>query len=72
MFETKNTIANLGCSILRHFGLETVNDTLPAADTWLEKGYRNVVVLLLDAMGLYNMEQLLSRDGFFYRHLKTA
>lgn len=69
MFEATNTIANLGCSILKHFGLHAVNDSLSAADAALQKGHRNVVVLLLDAMGVHNMEQLLSREGFFFRHM---
>lgn len=71
MFETTGTIANLSCSILKYFGLDTVNATLSAADAALVKEPRNVVVLLLDAMGMHNMEQLLCPDGFFYRHLVT-
>ncbi len=72
MFEQSGTIANLGCSILAHYGLTPPNGTLPAADKLLKQGARNVVVLLLDAMGTYNMRQLLAPDGFFFRNLRAT
>ena len=65
----QNCIANLSCSILRYFGIEPPNKTLPTADALLQKQYRNVVVLLLDGMGVANMKQHLEKDGFFQKHL---
>lgn len=71
MFERRDTIANLACSILAHFGVPDVpNATLPLADRLLEKGRQNVAVLLLDAMGKENIEELLDEGGFFRSHLK--
>ena len=73
MFEQCDTIANLACSLLKHFGVkDTPNATLPAADALLAHSGRNVVVLLLDAMGMENLEELLEADGFFRRHVHSC
>ena len=45
-------LVNLSQSILKHFGVETSANTLPEVDAMLDKGYSNVVVLLLDGMGV--------------------
>lgn len=63
-------IANLSCSIMKRFGVEPPNPTLPLADGLLsEKRYKNVVVLLLDGMGNNIVEANLAPDGFFRSHL---
>ena len=65
-----NCLVNLSRSILKEFGAETAADTLPAADKYLAGDYKNVVLLLLDAMGISVMEKHLAADGFFFSHLK--
>ena len=68
----RNCIANLACSILNHYGVTPPNATLPAADELLKNHpCKHVVVLLLDGMGVANMEKHLSPEGFFRRHLIT-
>ena len=42
---------------------------LQLADRYLERGYKNVVLLLLDAMGVSILERHLEKDGFFRSHL---
>ena len=64
-----NCLVNLSNSILKKFGAETTAETLPLADQYLQKDYQNVVVLLLDAMGISILEKHLDRDGFFRSHL---
>lgn len=64
-----NCIANLACSVMKHFGVEPPNPTLPLADGPLDKRYKNVVVLLLDGMGNNIIEANLAPDGFFRSHL---
>ncbi|MDE6728501.1 MAG: alkaline phosphatase family protein, partial [Oscillospiraceae bacterium] len=64
-----NCIANLACSVMKHFGITPPNPTLPLADGLLNKRYRNVVVMLLDAMGNNIIEANLAPDGFFRRNL---
>ncbi|MBR3341080.1 MAG: alkaline phosphatase family protein [Clostridiales bacterium] len=66
----KNSIANLPNSVLKYFGVETVGDTLPIFDTLLEKTYKNVVVLLLDGLGISTIHEHLKEDGAFLTHLK--
>lgn len=64
-----NCIANLACSVLKHFGVEPPNPTLPLADGLLDRNCKNVVVMLLDGMGNNIIEANLAPDGFFRRHL---
>ena len=65
----ENCIANLPNSILKKWGIPTVGDTLPLADKYLEKDYKNVVVLLLDGMGKHILEESLDEKGAFRSHL---
>ena len=67
-----NCIANLACSILHYYGVTPPNPTLPQADKLLCRPYKNVVLLLLDGMGVSSMKQHLSEHGFFRRNLKSA
>ncbi len=54
---------------MKRFGVRTTADTLGIADEYLAKGYKNVVVLLLDAMGTSIVEKHLAKEGFFRSHL---
>lgn len=65
----QNCIANLPNSILKKWNLATVGDSLPLADAYLKKEYKNVVVLLLDGMGTSILENILDKDGPFRSHL---
>lgn len=67
----KNSIANLACSILKYYGITPPNPTLPQADKLFNKEYKNVVVILLDGMGVSSIEKHLSPNGFFRQHLIT-
>ena len=62
-------LVNLASSVLRNFGAEPSAKTLPLADRFLAKNYKNVVVLLLDAMGTAIIEKHLAPDGLFRSHL---
>lgn len=61
----ENCIANLACSVLKYYGIEPPNGTLAAADRLLFREYKNVVILLLDGMGVSVMERHLQGEGFF-------
>lgn len=67
-----NSLVNLSCSVLKRFGAEYGHQTLPCADNWMEKGYRNVVVILLDGMGCDAMNYHLKQDGFFRKYYRCA
>ncbi|SNU05694.1 Predicted pyrophosphatase or phosphodiesterase, AlkP superfamily [Lachnospiraceae bacterium] len=64
-----NCLVNLANSILKKYGATTTANTLPLADEYLNRSYKNVVVLLLDAMGISILEKHLAEDGFFRSHL---
>ena len=64
-----NCIANLANSILEEFGIKEENrQGLKILEPYLEKGYENIVVILLDGMGKCIMDKNLERDGFFHTH----
>lgn len=65
----ENCLANLPNSILKYFGLPTVGKTLPLADSYLQKDYKNVVLLLLDGMGKHILENCLEEKGLFRKNL---
>ena len=67
-----NCLVNLSGSILKKFGAETAAETLPLADRFLAGEYKNVVLLLLDAMGMSILEKHLEKDGFFRSHTVGA
>lgn len=64
-----NNLVNLASSILKHFDAEYVHNTLKEADEFLEKEYNNVIVLLLDGLGVDAMEYHLQESGFFRRNM---
>lgn len=64
-----NCIANLANSVLVSFGAEANGDTLPMADRFLAGNHKNVVIFLLDGMGMSVIESNLEEDGFFRSHL---
>lgn len=64
-----NSIVNLACSILNHYGAECRHQTLPIFDNYLKKKYRNVVVMLFDGLGVDALEKHLGKDSFLRRHL---
>ncbi|MBR5116044.1 MAG: alkaline phosphatase family protein [Lachnospiraceae bacterium] len=68
----RKCLVNLANSMLKHFGAETSADTLSSADAYLTKDHKNVVVLLLDAMGSSILEKHLAADGFFRSHLRDT
>ena len=65
-------LVNLSNSVLKAFGAETTADTLDTADRYLARGYKNVVLLLLDAMGTSVVKKHLAADGFFRSHLQDT
>lgn len=67
-----NCLVNLSNSILKKFGAPTTAGTLPLADKYLEGEYKNVVLLILDALGTSIVERHLEENGFFRSHMAGA
>ena len=60
-----NSILNLSCSILNHFGVKPKHPTLPVADELLSGSYKHVVLVLLDGLGVNILEKHLRAGDFF-------
>ena len=67
-----NCLVNLSNSVLNRFGVKPLGKTLPSADRFLKKGYRNVVVLLLDGLGTCILEGNLNQAGFLRTHYQKT
>lgn len=65
----RHSILNLINSIEKYFGVPNDHPTLAIADTILEKQYRNVVMMVFDAMGSRNLETLLPVNSFLRSHM---
>ncbi|HHU72378.1 MAG TPA: hypothetical protein GXZ21_10155 [Clostridiales bacterium] len=64
-----NSIVSLSNSILKYFGARNEHSSLKDIDKLLEHQYNNVVVLLLDGMGMDALEYHLEEDSFFRRNI---
>ncbi|QAA32220.1 alkaline phosphatase family protein [Clostridium manihotivorum] len=64
-----NSIVNLACSILKYFGADSEHSTLKEVDELLKAQYKNVVVLLLDGLGIDILKHNLSENSFFRKNL---
>ena len=77
-----NCLVNLANSVLKRFaapaeggaeaGGRAAGKTLDTVDRYLDKGYKNVIVLLLDGLGTYIMEGNLGEDSFLRSNFKGS
>ncbi len=68
-----HSILNLSNSILADFGIPPYHATLPVLDGILAHGaYRHVVLLVCDAMGSMNLDELVPRNSFLLQHRKDS
>lgn len=65
----ENCITNLTGAVLKEFGIASEAGTLPVCEELFQKEYKNIVVLLLDGMGMSILEKNLTPGGFFRKHL---
>lgn len=63
------SLVNLSSSILKSFGVHTKEPGMEEIDALLTKDYKNVVLLLLDGMGVSIMEKTLNKAGAFWSNL---
>lgn len=67
MPDYNNSILNMVTSILNNYGAKNKHDSLPLVDKMLEKNYKNIVLVVLDGMGV-NVLKEASADGIFSKH----
>ena len=51
-----DSILNLSCSILNHYGIAAKHPGLPEVDSILSQNFKHVVVILLDGLGMNILE----------------
>ncbi len=72
MFQYLNyekSILSLINSNEKYYGIKNDHSTLKIADTILENRYRNVVVMVFDAMGSRNLQEMLPENSFLRKHM---
>lgn len=68
----QNNILNISESILKHYGCPVLHPTLETLDNILGKNYKNVVLMIYDAMGTGPLKKNLKSDSFLRRHFKQT
>ena len=64
-----NNILNISSSFAKYIGVDNFNyTTIPELDSELSKNYKNVVFMLLDALGTRALEQHLKEDSLLRRN----
>lgn len=65
-------IINISATLAEFLNCPNDKPTLPALQKELEKGYKNVVFLILDGLGMHPVEKNLASDSFLRRNIKQA
>jgi len=66
-----NNILNVISSIEKYYGINNPNPTLPLLDNLLKKNYQNVVLMVFDALGNYNLEKFPDLTKDLINHRQT-
>lgn len=64
-----NSLVSVTNSILKYYGAKTHHPTLFEVDNLLSKNYKNVVLLVIDGMGINVLERNLSQNAFLRQHI---
>ncbi len=64
-----NSIVSVTNSILRHYGAATHHASLPLLDELLSKKHKNVVLMVLDGLGVNVLERNLPKAAFLRKHV---
>lgn len=65
-----NSISAVPSAILRHYGATAQNSSSPLAGKYLKKGFRNVVLILLDGLGVNILTEHLPENSFLRQHMQ--
>lgn len=66
-----NSIMSISNSILKYYGAEPHHTTMLVVDELLSKDYTNVVLLVMDGMGVNVLERNLPENAFLRKHFRT-
>ncbi len=65
----QRSVVNISASLASYLGAPNDKPVLPELSEALEKGYKNVILLVLDGMGMHPLEQNAAAGGFFRRNI---
>ena len=67
-----NNIINISATLAAFLGCPNDKPTLPVLEEQLQKGYKNIVFLILDGLGIHPIDQNLSDDSFLKKNIKQV
>ena len=68
-----NSILSTVSSVLKAYGIPSIYPSIPVLDSMLSPRPKNIIILLLDGLGLTTLENLLPEDNFLRRnHIHTV
>lgn len=68
----KHCNMNISATLAEFLGAPNYNATLPIVKAELEKGYKNIVFICFDGMGIYPLEQNLEKHDYLRRNVKDT
>ena len=68
----KNNIVNISATLSAFLGCPNDKPVLPLLKRELEKGYKNVVLLILDGLGLHPLNINLAKDAFLRENIRQV
>ncbi len=68
----QNSILNVSNSILKYYGANVTHPTLPYLDNYLTNEYRNIILLLIDGLGVDAIQKHLTKKAIIRKSLKTT
>ena len=66
----KKCILNISASIAEYLGSPNKNATLPKLNRELKKGYKNIVFICFDGLGMYPIKKNLEKTDFLRKNIK--
>ena len=67
-----NNIINISATVAEFLGCPNDKPILPDLKKELDKGYKNIVFLILDGLGMHPIEKNLSADSFIRKNIKKV
>ena len=67
----EHSILGIPNSLLRYYGAKAHHTSLPILDKLLKRNYKNIILVILDGMGVDILQHNLSSLSFLRRHVKT-
>jgi hypothetical protein len=67
-----NSILSVSTSLIKHYGVKSKHKSQPLLDKELAKGYKHIMLILLDGMGVNVINSMLDKDDALRKNLKAS